>query len=344
MTSKERVYAALRFQQPDRVPRFVWLGPGTVQKLTAGTGLTPLELGFQFGQDILQTWLSINGEMEREIPEGGRFVDEWGITWKREGLYNMVVQHPLQGKEIDAIRDYRLPDPYSAPRYQHLKFLAREYGDHYFIGADVSGVLFEPAYHLRNMEDLMVDMATESAAVDILLDKLADFCIAVAIEAIKTGADWIWLGDDLGSQNGMLMAPQMWRRYFKPRMKRIIAAIKAFKEDVFVAYHSCGSIYPVIADLIEVGINVLNPIQESAADMNQERIKREFGSRISLMCGLDTQQFLLYATPREVRDKTREIVAKLNDHGGFIFAASHTIQPDTPVANIYALFEALDNV
>lgn len=344
MNSKERVYTALKFQEPDRVPRFVWFGTGTIKMLTEKLKISPLELDLKFGNDVLQTWVSINGEMAREVPEGAEFNDEWGITWKREGYYNMVVGHPLKGKDADFIKDYPLPDPYTTKRYEDLEYLVKEYGDRYFIGADVSGVLFEPAYHLRDMEDLMVDMAMESEEADILLDRLVDFCIKVSAECIKRGADWIWMGDDLGSQKGMLMSPEMWRKYFKPRMKRIIDGIRSYKKDIFIAYHSCGSMYPVIKDLVEIGINVLNPIQESAEGMDQERIKKEFGDKATLMCGVDTQQFLLYAAPQEVREKTKELVRKLSYDGGYIFAASHCIQPDTPEENIYALFEALDNL
>jgi len=342
MNSKQRVYTALNFQEPDRVPRFVWLGTGTIKILTEKYGISPLELDLRFGNDILQTWVSINGEMSREVPEGLEFVDEWGITWKREGFYNMVTGHPLKGKDIGFIKNYPLPDPYSGKRYEYLEYLLKEYGDRYFIGADVSGSLFEPAYHLRNMEDLMIDMALEDEAVDVLLDRLADFTTAVSVECVRRGVDWVWLGDDLGSQKGMMMSPDTWRKYFKPRMKHIIDAIRAVKKDVFIAYHSCGSMYPVIDDLVEIGINVLNPIQESAEGMDQERIKREFGDRLTLMCGVDTQQFLINATPEQVREKTREIVKNLGYNGGFIFAASHHIQQDTPEENIQALFEALD--
>lgn len=344
MNSKERVYAALRFQEPDRVPRFVWLGTGTVKLLTEKLGISPLELELKLGNDVLATWVSINGEMAREVPEGTEFTDEWGNTWKREGYYNMVIGHPLKGRDAEFIRNYPLPAPYSPKRYEYLEYLVKKYGSSHFIGADVSGVLFEPAYHLRDMEDLMVDMAMENEEVDILLDRLVGFCISVSVECIKKGADWIWLGDDLGSQKGMLMSPAMWRKYFKPRMKRIIDGIRSYKRDAIIAYHSCGSMYPVIGDLAEVGINVLNPIQESAEGMDQERIKKEFGDRIALMCGVDTQQFLVNATPQQVREKTREIVGKLNRSGGFIFAASHSIQPDTPEENIFALFDELDNL
>lgn len=120
MNSKERVYLALKHEKSDQVPRFVWLGTGTIKRLAKKLGLTPLELDLKFGNDILQTWVSINGEMSRDVPDNTEFTDEWGITWKREGDYNMVIDHPLRGKDLNFIKDYMLPDPFSPKRYESL--------------------------------------------------------------------------------------------------------------------------------------------------------------------------------------------------------------------------------
>jgi uroporphyrinogen decarboxylase len=342
MNSKQRVYQALAHRQPDRVPRFIWLGGETVKMFTEKLGITPFELDLKLGNDILQTWLSINGEMAKDVPEGTMYKDEWGITWKREGYYNNVVCHPMAGMDVESVKAYSMPDPLSVERYKKLDMLVQNYGERYFIGADISGSLFEPAYHLRGMQDLMIDMASEGEEAEVLLDRLMDFCIKVSVESVRRGADWIWLGDDLGSQKGMLMSPNMWRKYFKPRMKHIIETIRSEKPEMIIAYHSCGSIYPVIGDLVEIGINVLNPIQESAVGMDQMKIFHEYGDWLTLMCGVDTQQFLTEATTVQVKEKTRDLIVKLGRNGGFIFAASHSIQPDTPQENIAALFEALD--
>ena len=154
--------------------------------------------------------------------------------------------------------------------------------------------------------------------------------------------DWVWLGDDVGTQAGMIMSPATWREMLKPRMKRIIDSLRAVVPAIVVAYHSCGSMRPIIGDLVEIGVDVLNPLQPMAHDMDNAAIKREFGSALTFMAGIDTQDFLLRAAPREVRDEVRRIVNVMGDGGGFIFAASHTIQPDVPRANIDALLEELD--
>ena len=342
MTSKERVLASLNHQKPDRVPRYVWLGGEVRRRLREKHGLSNLELDLKIGNDILQTWVSVNGEMERDVPQGAEFVDDFGITWKRDGAYNMVVNHPMRGLGADALRAYTLPDPRDPARCENLARLVADHGRDKLIGGDVSGALFEPAYYLRGMEDFLTDLAEDGEEAGIILDKIEAFTTALSLECVARGVDWIWLGDDLGSQQGMLMGPALWRAHFKPRMKRIIGAIRAARPGMPVAYHSCGSMAPVIPDLIEVSVNVLNPLQESAAGMDHAEIKRVYGDRLTLMCGLDTQQFLPRATPDEIRRATREKVETLGKDGGYIFAVSHHIQGDTSDEQINAMLEALE--
>jgi uroporphyrinogen decarboxylase len=341
MTHKERVYAALRHETPDRVPRFIWLGNGVIHRLTEKLKIRPGELDFRLGNDVLQAFVSINREMERPVPEGSEFVDEWGVTWRRDGFYNMVVGHPLSGKDAGFIRDYPMPDPFAPDRYRMLDGLAEKYGDEYFIGSDVSGALFEPAYHLRDMQELLIDLIDDADEAVVLLDKLEAFTTAAAVESLRHKVDWIWLGDDLGSQAAMLMSLDLWRRHFKPRMKRIIEAVHAQRPDVFIAYHSCGAMSPVIPDLVEIGVDVLNPLQESAAHMDQKAVKAAFGKQVTLMCGLDTQNFTPRASRDEIRKKTKELTEVLGEGGGYIFAVSHHIQHDTPDENIQAFLDEL---
>ncbi|MDR1438891.1 MAG: methyltransferase, partial [Clostridiales bacterium] len=289
MTHKQRVAAALRHRKPDRAPRFIWLGDGVIERLTKKLGITPLELDIRLGNDVLQSWVSINREMERKVPDKSEFVDEWGITWRRDGHYNMVVRHPLAGRDAAFIKAYPLPQPFAADRFAELDGLLLKYGEEYFIGADVSGTLFEPACHLRGMEEFLVDLISDDGGeARILLDRLEAFSTDVAIASAQRGVDWVWLGDDLGSQSSMMMSPDLWRAHFKPRMKRIIDAVRARRPDIFIAYHSCGSMAPVIGDLAEIGVDVLNPIQESAASMDQMAVKNAYGDRLALMCGPDT--------------------------------------------------------
>ena len=341
MNHRERVLTALRHEKPDRTPRFIWLGRSAADRISKKLNIQPDKMDFWLDNDILQCWISINHELERTAPEGSEFTDEWGIIWRREGWYNSPVFHPLKGRDSAYIKNYSLPDPISADRFTPLEKLIAEHGKEYFIGADVSGTLFEPACHLRSMEELMLDLAEGNDEAEILLDKLETFSAGAAAESLRRGADWIWLGDDLGSQNNMLISPDIWRTFFKPRMKRIIETIRSKKPDTFIAYHSCGAMSRVIGDLAEIGIDIINPLQESAAGMNQMAVKAEYGNRLTLMCGPDTQNFTPTATPAEITAKVSDLCTNLGNRGGYIFAVSHHIQHDTPDENIIAMLDAL---
>lgn len=342
MNSKERVYAAIHHEPIDRLPRYIWVGRDAGEILCASLGKKEEDIDELIGNDVKQTWLSINGAMAYPCNEAESFVDEWGIRWHRDGYYNAVVYHPLAEMEEEEIIKYPFPDPEKPERYAALQELIRCYGNEKFIGADVSGSLFEPAYHLRGMDNLLIDMALEDPIADLILDRICDFTIKVACHAAEMGVDWIWLGDDMGSQQSMLISPNMWRKYFKPRMKKIIDAVHEVVPDMIIAYHSCGSIYPIIEDLVELGINVLNPMQESAYGMEHSRIVKEFGDKLTFLCGLDTQTFLLHASPDEVRSAMKEKCRMISSQGGYIVGVSHTIQPDIPVNNIRAMLEAIE--
>lgn len=344
MTSRERMYAMLRGQPTDRAPRYIWVGAYAAPKLCAHYGVAPEALDERIGNDVRQTWLSINREMERHCAQGERFTDEWGNLWERQGYYNAVVRHALAGLDADEIRAYPAPGLFDGGRFDGLDRLLADYGDTHFIGADVSGTIFEPAYHLRGMEDFLMDLMEENDEAEAILDLVAAHSQRIALEAVRRGVDWIWLGDDLGTQNDMVMSPELWRRHIRPRMAAIIAAIRAEKPGMYIAYHSCGSIWRILPDLIGLGLDVINPLQESAAGMDHDVIRAQFGEKTTMFCGLDTQTFLLRATPEEVREATKSLVSRLGKNGHFLVGVSHTLQADIPTENIAAMIDTLDEI
>jgi uroporphyrinogen decarboxylase len=150
--------------------------------------------------------------------------------------------------------------------------------------------------------------------------------------------DWLWLGDDVSGQMSMLMSPRSWRDEIKPQLARVAQVGKA--HNLPVAYHCCGALRPIIGDLIEIGIDVLNPIQCNCPGMDPFELKREFGSRLAFMGGVDTQGVLPSGSAGDVRRATARLIEGMtNDGGGYILAASHTIPPETPIDNIFAMYE-----
>ena len=186
MNSKERVYGAIRRTGIDRTPRYLWFHPSFLDEFGRQRGTTAFATEAAIGNDILQPWVSINQSMARAAAEGESFTDDFGISWKRQGYYNMVTCHRLKDAELAQIESYTMPDPHDPERFKELDQLLGSFGGSHFIGADVSGSVFEPAYHLRGMEDLLVDMTIRSPEAGALLDKTMQFTIGAALESAKT--------------------------------------------------------------------------------------------------------------------------------------------------------------
>jgi uroporphyrinogen decarboxylase len=195
-------------------------------------------------------------------------------------------------------------------------------------------------FRVRGMEPALLDVAGSPETARAFLKKAADFSIHIAREACsRFPLDWLWTGDDVGSQRAMIVSPARWRELIGPELARIIAVGKS--QRVWVAYHSCGSIRPIIPDLIAMGLDVLNPIQGNCPGMDPADLKREFGKHLSFMGGLDTQHLLPEGTPEEVFRATRDLIDVMTEGGGgFILAASHAVPPETPLENIFAMYAA----
>jgi uroporphyrinogen decarboxylase len=174
-----------------------------------------------------------------------------------------------------------------------------------------------------------------------LFDRAVDFFVEVTKRALAETAEFIdiaWFGDDVGGQRGLLLRPELYRRVVKPRHRRIVEAVKRYGKKV--AYHSCGSVYAILPDLIELGIDALNPVQVAAAHMDSARLKREFGRDLVFWGAIDTQRVLSQGTPAEVRDEVRRRLADLAPGGGYILCAVHNIQAEVPPENVAAMYAA----
>ncbi len=341
MTHKQRVHAALARKPVDRVPVFMWFHPLTAEKLAAALEIPVSKVGEAMGDDVIQAWVGNNFAMEGVVheKEGGSHVDQWGIEWVREGLFNQICRSPLENVGDSEIADYEFPSEHIPQLVRSMDRIACVYGE-YFIGSDVSPCVFEMLNRLRGMENCLIDLAAKSEPFLALLKKAGDFSCALSEMACSSyKLDWLWTGDDVGGQQSMMMSPECWRELVKPQLARVVMVGK--KHGLWVAYHSCGSIRPIIPDLIEIGIDVLNPVQGNCPGMDPFELKEEFGKNLAFMGGVDTQELLPKGTSAEVRRKTEELLSAMTcDGGGYIMAASHTVPPETPLENIFAMYEA----
>lgn len=338
MDSKQRVWQIAHHAEADRVPCHIWYTPQIGEKLAQIYGLSGPALEVAIENDILMTHVGVNLGFDAELAPGEEYVDDWGIRYKRVFHYNEVVGNPLA--DLSAWSTYQFPDPAWSKRWQRLDELLATYGGSHCIAADLSSNYFEIGFHLRGMERWLTDLVANPGFVDALLGRLDAFDRQVARLALARGVDIIWLGSDIASQQGMIISPELWRRLFKPRFARLIRLVKEANPRVLVAYHSCGAIRPIIPDLIEIGLDILNPIQPLARGMEPAGIKRDFGQTLTLHGGLDVQQLMPYGTPADVRDGVRRLMDALAPGGGFIFGPAHALQPDVPVENIEAMLEA----
>ncbi|MGA2380696.1 MAG: uroporphyrinogen decarboxylase family protein, partial [Spirochaetia bacterium] len=211
--------------------------------------------------------------------------------------------------------------------------------EQYFIGCDVSPCVFEMYWRLRGLENAILDIAMDPDLTRAMFGKCAEFALLLSRRACaELPIDWLWCGDDVAGQAAMVMSPATWRELIKPLMAEIFAAGRSY--GLWVAHHCCGALRPIIPDLVEIGLDVLNPVQAGCPGMDAQELKREFGDVLSFMGGVDTQNLLPFGSASEVRRETEKLIQGMTaGGGGYILAASHTIPPETPDENIFALYE-----
>jgi len=355
LTPKERVLKAINFEEPDRAPIFITITPQVAERLSQYLGISdythpdsPLaenrisytELLVHLGNDIVGVSACAPPDNPTRELEDGRITNEWQIIYKKTDLYAEMDEHPLAHAETIAdVGNFDMPDPLAEGRFDHTKAMVEQYGDEYAICGDVETTILENSWYLVGMEKFFIDLAMKKPYIFALMDRMMEYSLGVAKELIRLGADIIWLGDDVGAQNGMLISPKVWREVFKERMRSIISELKRENPKVKIAYHCCGSYFPIMPDLIEIGVDILNALQPTAANMDLKKIKDTFGSRVALFGGIDTQGAIPFGSLDDVENEVRRVIRAAAAGGGYIVAGAHNIQPDTSVEKVVKLFE-----
>ena len=253
------------------------------------------------------------------------------------GKYTEPFGHPLaDNRKLD---EYSPPDPNRPELYREAERVIQIYKQDYWIVGVTPTTIFETAWALRGYEQLMLDFVGDPARANRVLDFPYQYHKAVTQRLVKMGVDMIWLGDDVGGQNSMLMSPKMWRSLFKPRMAELIASLKAINPSLKIAYHTDGVVYPIIPDLIEIGLDILNPIQPLA--MDPVRLKNEHGDKLCFWGSIDIQQTLPYGTPEDVRGEVITRLKTMGREGGLIIGPTHNLQLDTPLENFWAMVNTI---
>ncbi len=357
ISHRERVQTALAKEIPDRCPMQISFTPEFASRLCNemnvdkdslynphGGGNT-YELERKLGQDLLLTSLGWANSYYQTYSPGEEYTDEWGIGWKAieyetkygKGIYTEMVKHPLATDS--AITSYKPPDPERPELYIEAERVIREFKEEYWIVGVTVTTIFETAWALRGYEKMLMDFVLNPEAVEAILQFPFQYHLTAAKNLVQMGVDMIWIGDDMGAQKTMLISPELWRQFFKPKMAEFISTLKNINPDLTVAYHSDGNIYPIIPELIEIGLDVLNPIQP--ASMDPAKIKKDFGDKLCFWGSIDEQKTLPFGTPEMVRREVNERIQTIGKNGGLIIGPTHHVQLDTPMENFWAMVDAI---
>lgn len=356
MKPRERVEMALNHEEPDRCPLQVSFTPEFARRLRADMNLegrgshnphgggNTYQIERALGEDMLLTSV---GWANSYYQDTEPYTDEWGVGWSIQpyetpfgvGHYTEIAGHPLADES--ALGSYEPPDPNRPELYTASEEMIRNFKDDYWIVGVTVTTIFETAWALRGLTQMMVDMAVNPDLANRILDIPYQYHLTAAKKLVEMGVDMIWTGDDVGSQHQMLISPKMWRKYFKPRMANFIAELKAINPDVKVAYHTDGNVYPIIPELIEIGLDVLNPIQP--ASMDPAEVKQRFGDELCFWGSMDVQHTLPFGSAEDVEAEVMQRLKTIGKGGGLILAPTHHVQLDTPLENFWAMVNTVVN-
>ncbi len=368
-TGRERVLDAVSHRESDRVPidlggsmvtsihqkgydnlkKYLGINLDRPTEIARGRSLVAKidhEVQDHLGVDVRM--LTVNSPDGWEDEAGGdRITDEWGIVWERPaGVDNYeIIDSPLFGDiSIADVGNMAWPEaiPPGFTRGIREKALALRQSTNKAIIANLAMQIHTQSYFLRGFSQYLMDMIMNPALIEAIMDRVLDIfiersrCIMAEIGDL---VDIVYVADDLGTQNGPLFSPQLYRRLLKPRQKKLFEAIKG-RSDVKILYHTCGSVIEFIDDLVEVGVDILNPVQVSAAGMDPKILKKRFGHKICFWGGVDSQNILPFASAAKVKDAVKQLIEDFAPGGGFVLAAVHNIRPEVPPENVVAMIEA----
>ncbi|MCX7721816.1 MAG: hypothetical protein N2379_01980 [Verrucomicrobiae bacterium] len=375
MTPRERVLTALEHSVPDRVP--IDFGGGQTgihrlayQKLIRHLGLVErvetADLVQQLAQpseavlerlhvDTRYVWAACPGGLMSQVNQdcvsvGGQleFTDEFGVTWSicaTAPHYCYIKASPLAGLSLEQIKQYPFPKGDDPSRFEDVRnrAISLKHAGRYAIISGDAASLFEMCCRLRGLGNVLTDMIQQPEVIEVLIERVLEFWLGwfrLFLAEVGDVVDIITIADDLGAQEGPLVAPEIYRKIIKPRQQRLVQFIKS-RTRAKIWYHSCGAITQFIPDLIESGVDILNPLQSSAKDMDLVRLKAEYGRHLVFWGGgVDASELTQCRTPVQVREAVRRNMEALKPGGGFVFAPAHNIQPDTPPEFILAMFDA----
>jgi len=330
MNPRDRVFQALDHLETDICPYYIWVHDEMIAPLAEHYGNPDFKEGTIVDHSVMREVTA-----SQTAPAPGVFRDEFGCLWK-QGAALHLEQPALRRPSLSG---YSMPDLTTPEHFDGLQLWLDRYSDRFRI-VQLGILFFERAWCLRGFEQFFMDMIEHPAFAGELLDELAANCLAVIDRLLADFGDDIeavGFSDDFGSERSLLVSPALWRELIAPRLERMYARIRRGGKKVYL--HSCGHVEPILPDLVELGVDMLQPLQPEANDIF--RIKEEYGSRLCLVGGISTQRTLPFGTPDEVRREVARCLDVMARGGGYIMAPAKPILPGVPLENAVALIDAM---
>ena len=331
LTPKERTRRALWRQPVDRLPCQTNYTGAMAAKMATHFGCAVADLADRFQNHLLR----VDVAHAPQISDDGRIsFDWWGAGWgtETEGYWHAL--SPLA--EATSLDDYAWPDPTTPGLLDQAAAAIKADQATHFVVPNFGFALFERAWSLRGFDQFLMDLLCEPDLAEDLLERITEIQVVLAKRFLALGVDGGYFGDDYGAQKSLLFSPALWRDLIKPRLARMFAVFR--EAGLPVILHSDGDIWPILPDLVEIGLTCLNPVQPEVLD--HDRLFREFGDKLSFYGGLSTQGVMPNGSPDDVRAATRECIARLAPDGtGLLLGPSHRMQSDIPPENVAAMLE-----
>ncbi|MFW9908720.1 MAG: uroporphyrinogen decarboxylase family protein [Candidatus Thorarchaeota archaeon] len=364
MKPRERFHKAVTHEEPDRVPIDIWATPAAYERTRDYLGISakenqewgimaPLKVSEEFLRrlhiDFRRVYMNPAASFKEKTYPDGTTDSEFGFRGKWMGPYWEITHYPwAEFTEVEQVLEYEWPDPEDPSRMEGVvewaKYLHEE-TDYAVVGmvGGPWGVFEIVAHYLRGFQQFLLDMMKRPDLANAMMRKSMDLALdmnGILLDGVGDFLDIVQVGDDLGHQHGLLMSPKMYREKIKHMHKKIYGDIHKRAPGVKILYHSCGAIEPMIEDLIEVEVDILNPIQPLAKGMDSFLLKERYGDRLTFHGGIDLQHAMTPdSTLQEVRNEVDTRIRALAPNGGYILAPAHNLQPESPPEKVVELFD-----
>ena len=347
MTHRERILTVLSRKPADRIP--IDLGGFNREAYRLFVEKTGSKSHWEYF-DVEADWRGVgfapskdkidHRPFHRELPEGTP-LNDWGTAFIQGSMaaYDHFVAPLTYATTVKELQDYPLYDVTPAYRHEHLESAVKRIHDAgYAAIAGMACTIFEVSWQIRGYNELLTDFYDNPEMAACLLDRITAMRCFMARRYAEAGVDILGLGDDVGMEDRLMMSPSVWYKWLGSRLAKVIQAAREVKPDIIIHYHSDGYVEPLIPKLIEIGLNVLNPVQPEC--MNPAKLKQRYGAQLAFWGTIGIQHTMPFGTPDDVRKEVKERIETMGQNGGFVIAPTHVIAPEVPIENLAAFVEA----